>query len=78
MPDIIILDVSISFSNSSKNNLELLIKIKELDSNANVIVMASQGEEKLIMEAIKDGAKGYILKPIAYANIKQTIDKMLA
>ena len=40
------------------------------------IMVTSHGEEKLVLEAIVNGAKGYILKPINQAKLKSVIDKL--
>jgi len=39
-------------------------------------MITSHGEERLVMDSISLGAKGYILKPITPLKVKQTITKV--
>lgn len=38
-------------------------------------MITSHGEEKLVMDSIKSGAKGYVLKPISEDNVAAAIKK---
>lgn len=69
--------VFISINDDSENLFGIIKKLIEIDPQAKVIVAAPQGEEKLIIQSLKEGAKGYIIKPITYANLKQSISKLL-
>lgn len=69
--------VFISINENSQHSIDALKKLMEIDAKAKVLVAAPQGEEKLIMQSLKEGAKGYIIKPITYANLKQSISKLL-
>jgi len=71
-PDLITMDVTMPIM----NGIESLKAIRLKDKKAKVIMVTSHGEERLVMEAITNGAKGYILKPITIENIKQAIDKV--
>ena len=63
-PDVVTMDITMPAENGIKNGIEALVGIKKIDMDAKVIMVTSHGEEKLVMEAITKGAKGYILKPI--------------
>ena len=58
-PDIVITDLKMP----KLNGIELLCKIKEFDSNIQVIVMTAYGSIENAVEAMKLGAYDYILKP---------------
>ncbi len=45
--------------------------------DALVIVVTSHGQEKMIVDAIEAGAKGYVLKPFSKDKIKEQIDLIL-
>lgn len=45
--------------------------------NALIIVITSQGQEQMVIEAINAGAKGYILKPIESEKVEESINKMI-
>lgn len=75
-PDIVTLDITMPAVNGITNGLDALVKIKEFDPNAHIIMITSHGEEKLIIEAISKGAKGYILKPITKDKVDSAIQKL--
>ncbi len=41
-----------------------------------MILITSHGEQKLVIESIKLGAKGYILKPISKDKIEKVLKKI--
>ncbi len=41
-------------------------------------MVTSHGEENLVMEAISEGARGYILKPINVDKLESSITKALS
>lgn len=76
-PDIVTMDVTMPAENGVKNGIDALKLIKEYDSNAKVVMVTSHGEEKLVMEALTSGAKGYILKPVNEEKLKTIFDKLV-
>ena len=58
------------------NGIEALKLIKKSYKDAKVIMVTSHGEEKLVMDAIVSGAKGYILKPITEDKLLNAILKV--
>ena len=71
-PDLVTMDVTMPIM----NGIESLKAIRKKDKDAKIIMVTSHGEERLVMEAITNGAKGYILKPITKENIEQAINKV--
>jgi DNA-binding NtrC family response regulator len=62
--DIILLDMNFSAGlNTGNEGLYWLSKILEIDKQASVIMMTAYGNIALAVEAIKRGAKDFILKP---------------
>ncbi|QOY52567.1 response regulator [Candidatus Sulfurimonas baltica] len=72
MPDLVTMDITMPIM----NGIESLKAIKAKFKDAKVIMVTSHGEEKLVMEALSNGAKGYILKPITTEKIQQAIYKI--
>jgi len=72
MPDLVTMDITMPV----KNGIEALKQIKKRYKDAKIIMITSHGEEKLVMDAISSGAKGYILKPITPEKIQSTINKI--
>jgi two-component system chemotaxis response regulator CheY len=40
-------------------------------------MVTSHGEEKLVMEALTSGAKGYLLKPVTEDKLKTLLEKLV-
>ena len=51
--------------------------IKEADPNAKVVMCSAMGQEAMVMEAIKLGAKDFIVKPFKQERILETVSKLL-
>ena len=58
-PDIVTLDISMPL----KNGIDTLKEIISINSNAQVIVISAMGQKAQIVEALRLGAKAYIIKP---------------
>ena len=71
-PDLVTMDITMPIM----NGIEALQAIRAYDQSAKVIMITSHGEERLVMDAISFGAKGYILKPITPIKIKQALQKV--
>lgn len=71
-PDLVTMDITMPIM----NGIDSLRAIKSKFNDAKVIMITSHGEERLVMEAISSGAKGYVLKPITLENVQQAICKV--
>jgi len=71
-PDLVTMDVTMPIM----NGIDSLKAIRSKFNDAKVIMITSHGEERLVMEAISSGAKGYVLKPITPESIEQAIQKV--
>jgi len=58
-PDAVFLDITMPVM----DGLQALQQIKTFDPNAVVIMCTALGQESMVMEALKAGAKDYIVKP---------------
>jgi len=68
-PEIVILDLKMP----DMSGLDVLEKIKEYDSNIDVIMLTGHGAAGFGVEAKEKGAYDYIMKPI---DLIELIDKM--
>lgn len=72
-PDIIIMDITMP----KMDGLNALKAIKNIDPSARVIVCSALGQQQLIIEAIKIGAKDFIVKPFKPPRLASAIEKAL-
>ncbi len=72
MPDLVTMDITMPIM----SGIEALKEIKKGYTDAKIIMVTSHGEEKLVMDAITSGAKGYILKPINQEKLGTVIGKV--
>jgi len=67
--EVVVVDVKMP----GMDGLELLRRIKAIDSEAQVILLTGRGSEKDSQAGIEEGAFDYLIKPI---NIEELIKKM--
>lgn len=72
-PQIVFLDLKLS----NENGLDILAKIKEIDSEAEVVIMTAYGDTHTAVKAIKLGAYDYIGKPFDLQEIDIIIKKII-
>jgi len=72
-PDVVIMDITMP----RMDGLNALKAIRQVDSKARVIVCSALGQQKLIIEAIKMGAKDFIVKPFDPERLAAAIQKAL-
>ena len=58
-PDLTLLDITMP----NMNGLNALKAIRAADPNANVVMCTAMGQENMVVEAIRSGAKDFIVKP---------------
>lgn len=71
--DLITLDITMP----EMDGLEALKQIKEIDPNAVVIMVTAIGTAESVKDAIKLGAKGYIVKPLDREKVIERIGQIL-
>ena len=58
------------------NGMETLKRIRDNHKDANILMVTSRGDDLLVKESIKYGAKGYILKPLNLEKIKKSLQSV--
>ncbi len=71
-PDIVTMDITMP----EMTGLEALKAIMTYDSNARVVMMSAMGQEQMVMEAVMNGAKAFIIKPFKEDHVIQTLNKI--
>ncbi len=71
-PDIVTMDITMPV----KNGIEAIRDIIEFDSNARILACSAMGQESMVIEAIKSGAKGFIVKPFQADKLLMELEKL--
>jgi len=72
LPDLVTMDITMPVV----DGIEATRLIKASYPDALIIMITSHGQENLVIDAIKAGAKGYILKPLTQVKIDTEILKL--
>lgn len=71
-PDLVIMDISMPVM----DGIAAMHAIKEIDPESNVIICSLQGQRENVMQAIKAGAKSFLVKPIKEDKLMKEIGKL--
>ena len=72
-PDLVIMDVTMP----NMDGLEALKTIRGEDPEAKVIMCSAMGQESMVIDAIKSGAKDFIVKPFKPDRILSTVSNII-
>ena len=72
-PDLVIMDITLPVM----DGLEALKEIRSTDPNANIIMCSAMGQEAMVVDALKQGAKDFIVKPFKADRIMKTVKSIL-
>lgn len=73
-PDIVLLDMNMP----ERDGLQGIIEIEKLDLGTKVLALSGYDDADLIFRAMKIGAKGYVLKTMASAQLIYAIEEVLS
>jgi two-component system chemotaxis response regulator CheY len=68
--------ITLDITMPEMDGLTALKKLKELDPDVNIIMVTALGTADTVKEAIKLGAKGYIVKPLDRGKVLERIGKI--
>ena len=60
------------------DGLAALKEIRKMDPNARVAMVTAMGQQAIVMEALKAGAKDFVLKPFQPDRVLNALQKLLA
>jgi two-component system chemotaxis response regulator CheY len=72
-PNLVFLDIVMP----NVDGIECLKQIMAFDSNARVVMCSSIGQQTVVNDAIKIGARDFIIKPFDAAKVLETVSKNL-
>jgi len=73
-PDLVTMDITLP----DMSGIDVVRRILDQDSKALIIMITSHGQEKMVVDSIEAGAKGYVMKPVKSEILKETIEKVFA
>ena len=72
-PDLVIMDITMP----NMDGLEALKAIRAKDANASVVMCSAMGQESMVMDAVRSGAKDFIVKPFKADRVLKTVNAIL-
>lgn len=72
-PDLVTMDISMPLM----NGISAVSEIIRVDQEAKIIMISAHNQKQMVFEAIKSGAKHYILKPIDAENVIKVFNEVL-
>lgn len=72
-PDAVLMDITMP----EMDGLAALKEIKAVDANACIVMLTALGQESVVLEAIKAGAKDFVVKPFEPDRILAALNKVL-
>lgn len=73
-PDLITMDINMP----EMDGISAIRRIMGQDSSARIVVISAHGQAEMVSEAIKSGAKGYVLKPFGGEKVGEAIKRAMA
>lgn len=72
-PDLVLMDITMPVM----DGITALKEIKAIDKDAVVAMVSAMGQQAMVIEAIKAGAKDFILKPFEPEKVLETVKKLV-
>jgi len=72
-PDLVTMDITMP----GQGGIETIKQIMAAHPGANIIVVSALGQKHIVFEALQNGAKNYVLKPVRQENLLTVIGLVL-
>lgn len=73
LPDLVLMDITMP----NMDGLEALKAIRGKHSDASIVMCTAMGQESMVMDAVRSGAKDFIVKPFKEDRILKTVTSLL-
>ncbi|HEX5330265.1 response regulator [Sulfuricurvum sp.] len=71
-PDLVTMDITMP----EMDGITAVQELKKIDKHVKIIMVTSHGQEEMVINAIRSGAGGYLLKPINLMKLRDTVRKI--
>ncbi|MBC8061308.1 MAG: response regulator [Clostridiaceae bacterium] len=72
-PDVVTMDITMP----EMDGIQAVKIIKELDPDAKIIMCSAMGQQTMVMDAIKAGARDFVVKPFQTDRVLESIKKII-
>ncbi len=72
-PDILTLDITMP----EMDGIQAIPEILRLSPNTRIIMVSAMGQQSMVIEAIKQGAKDFVVKPFEKSRVFQSVRNVL-
>lgn len=73
-PDIVTMDITMP----DMDGIQAVKEIKSIEPKAKIIMCSAMGQQEMVLNAIKAGARDFIVKPFSEEKVIQSINNVLA
>ena len=73
-PDVVLMDITMP----EMDGLAALKEIRAFDPHARVVMLTALGQESVVLEAVKSGARDFVVKPFERDRVMNAIGKLVA
>jgi two-component system chemotaxis response regulator CheY len=73
-PDCVLMDITMP----EMGGLEALAEIRQKDPHARIAMLTAMGQQSIVMDAIKRGARDFVVKPFAPDRVLAAVARLLA
>ncbi|MBU5483083.1 response regulator [Clostridium sp. MSJ-11] len=72
-PDVVTMDITMP----DMDGIQAVKEIKAMDPSAKIVMCSAMGQQTMVMDAIKAGAKDFIVKPFQSDRVLEAIKKVV-
>ena len=76
-PDLVLMDIVMPPGPKAKDGIEALKQIVLANPSAKIVMVSSYGQQALIAEALRAGAKDFIVKPFQPQKVMEALSQVL-
>jgi two-component system chemotaxis response regulator CheY len=72
-PDVVTMDITMP----EMDGIQAVKEIRAFDSSSKIIMCSAMGQQAMVMEAIKSGARDFVVKPFQPERVLESLKKVL-